>query len=319
MGPCRRDAWRTGLTIGLVVAAVAPGCSTIGNRGEALVPTRSLTRMGPYRIWTHEPPRAQEPMLRPLGDLERQLQSQLAVHVDPDESPIDIYILKDRAAFEQFLKFYYPELPSRRAFFLAQGNRRLVYTYEGEHLTEDLRHEVTHALLHASVANLPLWLDEGLAEYFEVGGESGLNREHLGRIGTDLAGGWRPDLVRLERLTDVRQMTARDYREAWAWTHYLLRGEPQEKAAMLSYLADLRSSSDAAPLSARLRLDARDGGERLIAHVTQTRERAVAATVSPSSATRPLVVRGQDAAVEPPRPAPRRRTVFSRFLDLFGF
>jgi hypothetical protein len=113
-------------------------------------------------------------------------------------------------------------------------------------------------------------------------------------------------------------MTARDYREAWAWTHFLLRGEPEEKAVMLSYLADLRGSADAAPLSARLRLDARDGGERLISHVAHARERAVATTISPSSATRPLVVRGQDAAIEPPRPAPRRRTVFSRFLGLFG-
>ena len=32
----------------------------------------------------------------------------------------------------------------------------------------DLRHEATHALLHGSLPMVPLWLDEGLAKYFEV-------------------------------------------------------------------------------------------------------------------------------------------------------
>ena len=60
----------------------------------------------------------------------------------------------------------------RRAFFLAQGSRQVVYTYFNPQLEVDLRHEATHALLHLAIAELPLWLDEGLAEYFEVPEES---------------------------------------------------------------------------------------------------------------------------------------------------
>ena len=44
-------------------------------------------------------------------------------------SPVEIYVLDNRQDFDHFLKFYYPELPSRRAFFLAKGTQRLVYTY----------------------------------------------------------------------------------------------------------------------------------------------------------------------------------------------
>ena len=45
-------------------------------------------------------------------------------------------MLNDRNAFTHFLKFYFPELPPRRAFFLAQGSRRVVYTYLSNRLEE---------------------------------------------------------------------------------------------------------------------------------------------------------------------------------------
>ena len=44
----------------------------------------------------------------------------------------------------------------------------LVYTYWGDRIQQDLRHELTHALLHSVLKDVPLWLDEGLAEYFEM-------------------------------------------------------------------------------------------------------------------------------------------------------
>ncbi|GIT30210.1 MAG: hypothetical protein Ct9H300mP1_22560 [Planctomycetaceae bacterium] len=45
---------------------------------------------------------------------------------------------------------------------------------------EDLRHEFTHGVLHSSLKRVPLWLDEGLAEYFEVVGPKpgGVNTEY---------------------------------------------------------------------------------------------------------------------------------------------
>src|SRR4029077_19379610 len=149
-----------------------------------------------------------------------------------------------------FLMFYYPELPPRRAFFLAQGSRRVVYTFLGDRLQEDLRHEATHALLNVAVGDIPLWLDEGLAEYFERPDDrGGVNPEHLNRLPKDRADGWKRDLVRLESLKDVRQMSPRDYREAWGWVHYLLNASPESKPELLEYLAELRTSPEAGPLS----------------------------------------------------------------------
>jgi hypothetical protein len=319
MPPSRRAATKTRPVIMALVACLGgAGCMTLGDRGEALIPSRVVTQTGPYRIWTHGPIDADEPALRQLQDLERQLEGELALRVDPTRSPIDIYILRDRPAFEHFLQFYYPELPPRRAFFLARGDQRVVYTYQGPHIVEDLRHEASHALLHASVADLPLWLDEGLAEYFEVPGDrNGLNTEHLSRVATDIGEGWHPDLARLERLRDVRQMKPGDYRESWAWVHFLLNGPKPGRAVLLGYLADLRAAPDAAPLSERLGAAENDPGTRLVAYLENVRQRPLAAkparTASPT-----VVIRGQDPGADPPRPSPRRRSLFGRFLGLFG-
>ena len=134
-----------------------------------------------------------------------------------------MYVLSDRRAFEHFLTIYYPGLPPRRAFFIAQGDRRVVYTFKSDRLDEDIRHEATHALIHLAVGTIPLWLDEGLAEHFEVTDASGVNREHMARLPQDLRDGWKPDMARLEGLQGVQQMSPRDYRESWAWVHYLLQ------------------------------------------------------------------------------------------------
>ncbi len=236
--------------------------------------------------------------------LEKQLEATLGIRVPSNADPIEVYVLDGPEAFRHFLMYYFPELPPRRAFFLAQGNRRIVYTYQGGRLEEDLRHEATHALLHVAVADLPLWLDEGLAEYFEV--DEGRNAEHLAKLPDDLANGWVPDLKRLESFKDVRKMTPRDYRESWAWVHYCLNGPNEGKAALLAYLADLRSGGEAAPLSRRL--NQAEVGPKLIAHINKVRE-------TPTTAARPTV-RLQDASQEvSPK---KRKGFFARLAGLFS-
>ena len=97
---------------------------------------------------------------------------------------------------------------------------------------------------------VPLWLDEGLAEYFEVPtGQSGINPKHLEPLRKP---GVRFDMDRLERLEEVHQMTPAEYRESWAWVHLMMRSNPQAKQALLSYLQDLRINPNPGPLRPRL-------------------------------------------------------------------
>jgi len=304
----------TRLSIVAAFLLLATGCATIGDRGQPLVPTQFQTRTGPYIVFTNYALPVEEGVVKQLVDLQSQIEATLGFRVEAGEHPIEVYILADRKSFEHFLTFYYPDLPQRRAFFIAQANRRVVYTFKGDRLEEDIRHEATHALLNLALGEIPLWLDEGLAEFFEVSNPTGLNREHLARLPQDIKEGWSPSLERLEALKSVRRLSPRDYRESWAWVHFLLNSSGDGRAALLAYVGDLRGSGEAKPLSTRLSSSPTERGTVLTAYIGKIRN----GNPEPIATSDPTV-RFQDAPIEiepiEADPASKRRGVFGRLLS----
>jgi hypothetical protein len=194
------------------------------------------------------------PLFQDLSDLREQVAKEL--QLPGTNTIVYVYVFEDKERYERFMQAKYPDLPRRRAFFVAQphsvgGPEDLyVYTYWGERVREDLRHELTHALLHSVLKSVPLWLDEGLAEYFELPHDrKGVNEIHLDHL---RRGSVQPNLKRLEQLSQVEQMTPAEYRESWAWVHLMLRGKGQGKASLLGYLQQLRTHPNPGPLSERL-------------------------------------------------------------------
>jgi hypothetical protein len=170
------------------------------------------------------------------------------------DEPIEVYLFSSMDRYREFLARYFPTVPSRRAFFLETDTSLAVYAHWSDRVAEDLRHEVAHGYLHAAVPDLPLWLDEGLAEFFEVPrGRSGVNGPHVDLL-TEMVQleQWQPDLARLEQLRDASEMKQIDYAEAWAWVHFLLQTSAENRGLLISYLADLRNYGAAEPLSTRL-------------------------------------------------------------------
>jgi hypothetical protein len=248
--------------------------------------------------------------VRCLQALERDMKQHLDFRPRLDDNPVEIYVLDDRNAFSHFLKFYYPELPPRRAFFLAQGSQRIVYTYASPRLEEDLRHEATHALLHGAFGDLPLWLDEGLAEYFETDlAQPGAARDRIGPIAEDLASGWSPNLSRLEGLTEIREMSPRDYREAWAWVHLFLNESPAEKTVLLTSLAESSGTPEAPRLATK-----GPTNDRLLAHIKSVQSRAIAL----APAAEDHAVRLQDRSPETTASTTPPRGFWRRLRDWIG-
>jgi hypothetical protein len=305
--------------------ALAIGCAAMGDRGKALVPTRYQTRTGPFLISSNTPIPADSGTVRCLQSLERDLAARLNYHARTDDDPVEIYVLDDRNAFTHFLKFYYPELPPRRAFFLAQEDRRVVYTYQSPRLDEDLRHEATHALVRGSYGDVPLWLDEGLAEYFETPTDApDAQQEHLAKIPDDLKDGWTPDLPRLETLTDIRQMTPRDYRESWAWVHLMLSGGPPGESPLIDYLEEGRGRDGARrrPLSQALAARGTTTTS-LLAHIESMRSHVAVRKPEPAAAAgaSDRLIRLQDRGPEPvvvAQPPPPKPGFFRRIGMMLG-
>ena len=58
-----------------------------------------------------------------------------------------------------------------------------------------------------------------------------------------------------------------EYREAWAWTHFLLRGDPQARAALLDYVQELRTNPTPGPLLPKLQAAYPDPAAALTEHL----------------------------------------------------
>ena len=167
------------------------------------------------------------------------------------------------------MRLHFPTFPDRRAFFVETDTRLEVYAQWGDRGGRRPSHEVTHGYLHSVVPNLPLWLDEGLAEYYESPtGKSGINRSHLNYLEKQLRhDSWRPDLARLDAIPSSDDLNRADYAESWAWVHFLLYGNPTRKALLLNYLRELHQHGCAEPLSKQLASYGPTLEESLAAHL----------------------------------------------------
>jgi hypothetical protein len=194
--------------------------------------------------------------------------------VPPTDEPIHVHLYRDGHEYAQFMAERFPKMPERRAFFMETDTKLIVHAHWNDHVAEDLRHEVAHGYLHSAVGNLPLWLDEGLAEYFEMPrGRHGLNRPHVELLAEQLQNGdWQPDLARLESLDDFASLTQLDYAESWAWVHFLLETEPARRELLQSYLAELRTNGSAKPLRYRLAKLHVDAAENVREYVLELRD-----------------------------------------------
>src|SRR5262245_46267578 len=221
----------------------------------ALPGKAGAVRASQFVFFSDVPLKSSAPLLVELGQLRDQLFREL--QLPPSNTIVQVYLFDDQEKYERYMRFRYPELPKRRAFFVAHpgtpgGPRELiVFTFWGDHLRQDLRHELTHALLHSVLNDVPLWLDEGLAEYYELPPErDGVNSLHVDAL---RRGETLPDLAALERLDQVQQMGRAQYQESWAWVHLMLRSTPLGRAVLLGYLHQLRDPTPAGPLLPRLR------------------------------------------------------------------
>jgi hypothetical protein len=285
---------RMGRWLMLVALCAASGCGSLWSKSDSNsnTPAASIAppnlpgkspsqRVSQFVFYSDTPIKANAPLFQELSDLRELIYRDLKL--PPSNNVVQVYLFDDQEKYERFMKFRYPELPRRRAFFIAQPRAGggtedlLVYTYWGDHIRQDLRHELTHALLHSVLREVPLWLDEGLAEFYELPTEKGgLNSSHLDAM---RANGFRPDLATLEGLDQVQQMGRVQYQEAWAWVHLMLRGSPDAKQVLLSYLQQLRGPDRVGPLQPKLKAIMPAPEATLVQHLS--RLESSAATVRP--------------------------------------
>lgn len=286
------------LGVALPMALFTTGCSTLnflrsssrseekiddriprpGENGNRRSDTPSLPgqysfRLAPYVFLSDFKISADQPLFQELAQLRDQVYKELLL--PSGTAVVQVYLFETRESYRAYMNFKHPELPERRAFFIAQprglaGEDLIVYTYWSDRIRKDLRHELTHALLHSVIRDVPLWLDEGLAEYFELPPEKKcINAEHIDLLRRALASGaYKPNLARLEGLKQVDEMNPAEYREAYAWVHLLLHSDREAKTTLLSYIQQLRGSRTPGALGPKLEAVFPDLNKSFRNHVT---------------------------------------------------
>jgi tetratricopeptide (TPR) repeat protein len=163
--------------------------------------------------------------------------------------PVDVYVFRDEATLASFT----PSNVENISGYSVEGPGRFMFVMhadiEGAERGQVVAHEYTHLFLRANFSEVPIWMNEGLAQYFQTFRVRGSRAE----FGHKLE--WAPYWLNEHEWSDLELLFAmklgsaayqRDndlrtntYAQGWALTHYLQ--STKEKAARFdSILVALR-------------------------------------------------------------------------------
>ncbi|MBN1910467.1 MAG: hypothetical protein JW818_12055 [Pirellulales bacterium] len=206
---------------------------------------------GPFVCRSEFPLHGYEKLVTQLARLQTDL-ARLAGVPAPKER-IELLLFRDEQSYRRYLQIHEPHLPYRRALFVKDQGPGRVLVHRSPDFEVDVRHECTHALLHATLPMVPLWLDEGLAEYFELPPEKrAYDNPHLKSLRWNARFNLLPKLEKLEQEDDFTKLIEKDYRDSWAWVHFMIHGPVEARRELAGFLADVHASTPPGRLSQRL-------------------------------------------------------------------
>ena len=225
---------------------ILTGCTLVTHPATPVLPEQHLLEAGQLEIHSDFKLQQSHRLVTELVAQRRDLANLLGV--EPSDEPIHVFLFEKPADYRQYMQNKHPDFPARRALFVKTDTQLKIYASWHPRVGEDLRHEVTHGYLHSAVSDIPLWMDEGLAEFFETGrGKRGSHSAHIHLLKTRLKQGkWSPDIRRLETLDQAETMTQLDYAESWLWVHFLLfNPQIRDQHLIQAHLIQLRKHGSA--------------------------------------------------------------------------
>jgi hypothetical protein len=201
-------------------------------------------------------------------DFEKTLQ------LKPSQRTIEVRLFLKKRDYKSHVGKRIPHGERHPALFVKGPDVSWIYIYAQPDFFKNLRHECAHALLHNSLYVLPLWLDEGLAQYLELPTQRAANEHaHLAIIRRSVARGGRPNLPKLEKKSKHDRFSNSDYQESWAWVHFLLHGPQESRKTLRNYLKKIESREFAGRMSEWMNTSTFDFDRQFVAHFHPKRSR----------------------------------------------
>jgi tetratricopeptide (TPR) repeat protein len=173
--------------------------------------------------------------------------------------PLIIFAVKDEDSLKLLLPaFWETKGHMHPAGFYSPGEESHLVAVrtnlEGEIPYEIVYHEYTHAIMNLNVRNLPVWLGEGLAEFY------GHSVIHQNEIEVGKIASYHLQILQTNRLIPIETLLTADqhspyynennrasvfYAESWAIVHYLMMDADARKRQLFSkFLSAWESSGD---------------------------------------------------------------------------
>lgn len=213
-----------------------------------------------------------DPLIRDLKQIKQELEAKLKLKIGND--PIEVLLFNTKRAYQAAVRKQVPNAVSRQALFVKSPEGSRVYAFRSRTFDTDVRHECTHALIHNAVQFIPLWLDEGIAEYFELKAGTRVRPARLNDMRqairwAPLKNGIGPSLQGLEGLDSIKQMGTLQYRNSWAWVHFLMNDPSQQFVArrvLINYLDEIQKGNPPGDFSTYLQRYVAQGDAKLVQH-----------------------------------------------------
>ncbi len=147
--------------------------------------------------------------------------------------PVHVFVFKDQAAFSPFSLVYQSKRQELGGYFMSREDA--IYLAVDAEVDDVIYHEYAHFFLHNNLPDIPLWFNEGFAEYFSSFAyeknsiDIGLpNRENI-PILRDMTWMTFQQLFTVENLFQESNDLKRRlfYAQSWALVHFLLHAHSE--------------------------------------------------------------------------------------------
>lgn len=165
----------------------------------------------------------------------------------PTPAPIVVHVFGSERAYQPFMPLFNGKRIDVGGYFQPTSGAYYITlsTEAGERAYPTIFHEYVHLLVGTTLADVPVWFNEGLAEYYSTYQMYGDREATLGRVKEEHVFELRERFIPLKDLlaVDHRSSLYNEgdrrgvfYAESWALVHYLLIGNPQRKGQVGVYL-----------------------------------------------------------------------------------